>query len=53
MNNTHLPDNYQPHMDYNQVRPIMLKDLQQVDAAERSYVQAHSFGIELNSNHFI
>ncbi|MTV82483.1 hypothetical protein [Secundilactobacillus folii] len=48
-----IRDSYQPHTDYNQVRPLTAKDLQPLDPAVRSYVQAHAYGVELRTNHLI
>ncbi|KRM74263.1 hypothetical protein [Secundilactobacillus collinoides] len=45
-------NNNQPHTDYDNVRPIMLKDLQNISAAEREFFQAHAFGMEPKTNHF-
>lgn len=43
----------QPHIDDNQVRPVTPKDVQQVhDPAVLSYLQAHSFGIDPQTNRF-
>lgn len=46
-------DNFQPHIDYNQTRPMTLKDLNQLDPAMRGFVQTHAFGVDPKTNHFL
>ncbi|WP_203649708.1 hypothetical protein [Secundilactobacillus yichangensis] len=41
------------HFDFDHLRPITNKDLQQFSPAERSYIQAHHYAINLQSNKLI
>ncbi|MCH5462130.1 hypothetical protein HC026_05550 [Lactobacillus sp. LC28-10] len=53
MNATQTTDTRGCHFDYNHLRPITEKDLQQFNAAERSYMQTHHYGIELHTNKLV
>lgn len=41
------------HFDYDHLRPITEKDMQQFDSAERSYMQTHHYGIDLQTNKLV
>ncbi|WP_156660378.1 hypothetical protein [Secundilactobacillus odoratitofui] len=43
----------QTHFDYDHTRPLTTKDILILDPAERSYVQAHAYGVDLKSNQFV
>lgn len=42
-----------PHFDFDHLRPITKKDLQQFDSAERSYIQAHHYAMNQQDNKLI
>lgn len=48
-----ITDFEEPHFDFDHLRPITKKDLQQFDAAELSYIQAHHYAMDLVDNHLI
>lgn len=53
MNNSEMTESLQPRVNYDQVRPITNKDLMELEPEVQSYVQAHSYGIDLETNQFI
>lgn len=53
MSTTQPVNNFQPHIDYNQMRPITIKDVNGLDPAVKGFIQTHSFGIDQKTNHFV
>lgn len=48
-----ITDFKEPHFDFDHLRPITKKDLQQFDPAELSYIQAHRYAMDIDENKFI